>query len=207
MTGTDLAMVAALYFAAAAQPSPATLGLLAESVSSGRRPGLAFGAGLWTGSVIWSLAAAFGLGAFMLAHPDFAHAARILGGAYLLWLAWRAARNAAFGRPQPDAGGPPRAASLRMAYGRGLALQMSNASSALFWAALFSVVVSPELPAQEILQPLVMCAGFGIIRFGGLALLFTTARALRIWARAARPLEGGVAALFAAAGIALIAQR
>ena len=207
MTGADLAMVAGLYAAACAQPTPATLGLLAESLRAGRGAGLAFGAGLWTGSVIWSVTAAFGLGAFLLAHPGLAQGARVLGGAYLLFLAFKAARNAIRGRAAPQGGTGPRTTSLRRAWGRGLALQLSNASSALFWAALFSVVLSPELPPSELAQPLIMCVALGVIRFGGLALLFSTARALRIWAAAARPLEGTVAALFAVAGAALIVQR
>ena len=207
MTGADLAMVAGLYAAACAQPSPATLGLLAESLRSGRGAGLAFGAGLWTGSVTWSVAAAFGLGAILLAHPDLARAARMMGGAYLLFLAFTAARNAIRGRETPSADAARGGVSRRRAYARGLALQLSNPASALFWAALFSVVLSPELPPSELAQPLVMCAALGVIRFGGLALLFSTARALRLWARAARPLEGTVAALFAVAGAALIAQR
>ncbi|MGG7568378.1 LysE family translocator [Rhodovulum sp. DZ06] len=207
MTGAELGLVAGLYGAAVLQPTPATLGLLAESLRNGRGPGLAFAAGLWTGSVAWSLAAAFGLGAFLLAHPGAAQAARVLGGAYLLFLAARAARNAVRGRKPPGEGAPRGREPMRRVFARGLALQLSNAQSALFWAALFSVVVSPELPPSELAQPLLLCALLGVIRFGGLALMFSTARALAVWARAARPLEGLVALLFAAAGAALIAGR
>lgn len=207
MTPSDLALVAGIYVGASAQPTPATLGLLAESLRSGRRAGLAFAAGLHTGSMIWALAAAFGLGAFMLAHPAAAEAARVLGGVYLLWLAYKSARRALRGVTPPTGAAPAADVGLRRAYLRGLAMQMSNAQSALFWAALFSVVVSPDLPPMELAQPLLMCAGLGVFRFGGLALIFSTRRMLAIWAKAARPLEGVTAALFCAAGAALIVQR
>lgn len=207
MTGADLLMVAGVYAAASLQPTPATLGLLAESLRSGRRAGLAFAAGLHSGSLLWAGAAAFGLGAFMLAHPAAAEAARVLGGVYLLFLAWKSGRRALRGGQAATGTSAPVETSLRRAWARGFTLQMSNAQSALFWAALFSVVVSPELPPSELAQPLALCAALGVFRFGGLALIFSTRRMLAIWAKAARPLEGAVAALFAAAGTALIAQR
>ena len=207
MTASDLALVAGLYLAASAQPTPATMGLLAEAMGAGRRAGLAYAAGLYVGSVGWSVMAAFGLGAFLAAHPPVASAMSTLGALYLFALAWKSLRAALrpgnMRAPTP----PMRAMSLRRGFARGLALQLSNVQSVLFWAALFSLAVAPGLPPATLAQPLVLCAAMGVVRFAGLAMLFSTARMIGLWARARRPLEGVVAATFGIAGAALLLNR
>jgi threonine efflux protein len=202
----DLGVVAGLYIAASVNPTPATLGLLAEAMSSGRKAGLAFGAGLYAGSVGWSILAAFGLGAFLAAHPPVASWLRVLGGVYLLALAYKALRGAL--RPGGVRVAQRQASrSLSRGFLRGVMLQTSNVQSVMFWAALFSVVVAPGLPPATLAQPLLLCAALGVVRFGGLALLFSTARMIRLWSRARRPIEGGVAMAFGVAGAALLLNR
>jgi carbohydrate kinase (thermoresistant glucokinase family) len=147
VTASDLALVAGLYLAASAQPTPATMGLLAEAMGAGRRAGLAYAAGLYVGSVGWSVMAAFGLGAFLAAHPPVASAMSTLGALYLFALAWKSLRAALRPGDMRAPTPPMRAMSLRRGFARGLALQLSNVQSVLFWAALFSLAVAPGLVA------------------------------------------------------------
>src|SRR3546814_17381062 len=63
-------------------------------MASGRRYGLALAAGVMTGSLTWSIAAAAGLSAIMLANAWAFEALRYAGAAYLLFLAFKSARAA-----------------------------------------------------------------------------------------------------------------
>ena len=65
MNDVNLTMILIAAFVAAGSPGPATLAIAGTSMSSGRRTGLALAAGVTTGSLIWSVSAAFGLAAVM----------------------------------------------------------------------------------------------------------------------------------------------
>src|SRR3546814_10495152 len=65
--GLPLPLILAAALLASASPGPATLAIAGTSMKSGRKYGLTVAAGILTGSLIWSTAAAFGLGAAMLA--------------------------------------------------------------------------------------------------------------------------------------------
>jgi threonine/homoserine/homoserine lactone efflux protein len=55
-------------FAAIASPGPATLAISGASMSRGRYFGLSLAAGILTGSLFWSMTAAFGLAAILHAN-------------------------------------------------------------------------------------------------------------------------------------------
>ena len=61
-----LILLAALV--ASASPGPATLAIAGTSMGSGRASGLSLASGITTGSLMWSVSAALGLGAVMLAN-------------------------------------------------------------------------------------------------------------------------------------------
>ena len=91
----NLATIAAAFFVAAASPGPATIALASQSMGAGRRAGLAFGSGLAVGLAFWGVVAAAGMGAILQASTGALTAMKLLGGAYLLWLAYGSARSAA----------------------------------------------------------------------------------------------------------------
>ena len=84
MTDINLPMILFAAFLAAGSPGPATLAIAGTSMSSGRRAGLALASGVTTGSFIWSVSAAFGLGALMAANAWVFEVIRYLGAGYLL---------------------------------------------------------------------------------------------------------------------------
>ena len=64
----NLTLILLAAFVASISPGPATLALAGRSMASGRKSGLALASGITTGSLTWSVAAALGLGAVMLAN-------------------------------------------------------------------------------------------------------------------------------------------
>ena len=64
----NLPLILVAAFVAGASPGPATLAIAGTSMASGRTSGLALASGITAGSLIWSISAALGLGAIMLAN-------------------------------------------------------------------------------------------------------------------------------------------
>ena len=89
---------------AAITPGPSNLLLVAAGARAGLLRGLPclFGVSAGMGSMM--LLAAWGLGGFVLAQPQILLAARVLGAAFLLWLAWKIASApvGAADAPPPD---------------------------------------------------------------------------------------------------------
>src|SRR5436853_155055 len=74
-------------------PGPDMSLFLAKTIAGGRSAGIAAFAGASLGCVVHSLLAAFGLSALIAASPAAFPALKIVGAAYLLWLAVDAIRN------------------------------------------------------------------------------------------------------------------
>ena len=74
-------------------PGPDMSLYLAKTLAGGRRAGIAAVTGSALGLVVHSLLAAFGLSALIAASPSMFLALKIVGAAYLLWLAIDAVRH------------------------------------------------------------------------------------------------------------------
>src|SRR5262245_9218840 len=74
-------------------PGPAMRLFLARTVIGRPRAGIAAMTGASLGNVVHSVLAAFGLSALIAASPALFTAIKVIGAAYLLWLAVDAVRN------------------------------------------------------------------------------------------------------------------
>jgi threonine/homoserine/homoserine lactone efflux protein len=74
-------------------PGPDRSFQLAKTLVGGRRAGIAAATGAAVGLIVHSLLAAFGLSALVAASPSMFLVLKIVGAAYLLWLAVDAVRN------------------------------------------------------------------------------------------------------------------
>ena len=89
---TSLLAFAAIALGMALTPGPNMVYLISRSICQGPRAGLISLSGVALGFVVYMLCAAFGLTALVLAVPYAYDAIRLVGGLYLLWLAWQAVR-------------------------------------------------------------------------------------------------------------------
>ncbi|GIG88701.1 LysE family translocator [Plantactinospora endophytica] len=96
----DLALVGAFVvavFLLTVAPGPDMLFVVANALAGGRRAGLVAALGMSTGLALHTFAAALGLSALLAAAPQALDAVRLLGAAFLVYLAvnsWRSARTA-----------------------------------------------------------------------------------------------------------------
>ena len=123
-----------LGFTIAAAVGPISLLCIRRTLAEGRLVGLVSGMGVATADATYGAIAAFGLTAVTDLLVDWRRALGIVGGAFLLWLAWRTFRSVP-GEAATDAGNGRR--GLAGAYLSILALTLTNPMTILSFAALF----------------------------------------------------------------------
>ncbi|PYB74083.1 LysE family translocator [Rhizobium wuzhouense] len=194
-----------VYLVAVLSPGPATMAIASTSLGEGRRHGFAMAAGVFCGSMSWALAASAGL-ATVLTH--YAHALtvmRIVGGLYLLYLAWRAFRSAA-SATDPLAKGVV-GASYGRTFLRGYAIHLTNPKAIFAWLAILSLGLPVGATGVTVAVIVAGCLVTGFTVFMGYAWLLSLPGALKAYRSARRYIDGTLAVLFAAAGARLLLQR
>lgn len=127
----------AILFVAASSPGPAVAMLLGIGISQGRAPALIASAGIASGSILLNILTLAGVG-IILAQAAWAMAIlRMIGAAYLAYLAYGAFKKAAE---------PPRISAAKVDpkpawkhFIAGFLLQVTNPKAIVFWLAIASV--------------------------------------------------------------------
>lgn len=145
MTLAAFLAVAFLHLMVAISPGPAVLMAARTGVTEGMRTGAFLAAGIGAGAVVWAAAALFGLNLLFQTAPALLWAFKILGGLYLLWMAWKMWRQASEPLDMAGSGRPPRSAG--SAFRLGLFTQLSNPKPAVLFSAIFVGTVPQGTPA------------------------------------------------------------
>lgn len=153
MTPAAFLAFALLSLMAAVSPGPAVLMAARTGVTEGMRTGMFLALGMGAGAVVWASAALFGLAIVFSVAPALLIGLKLVGGAYLLWMAWHLWRDA--DKPIADAGArPPRSAWA--AFRLGLVTQLANPKPAVMFSAIFVGTVPPQTPGWVLAALLVV---------------------------------------------------
>ncbi|WP_380184333.1 LysE family translocator [Kalamiella sp. sgz302252] len=195
------------YLLGTASPGPSNLAIMGVAMRHGRRSALALAAGVITGSMFWATLVACGLSTLLLAWSEALIVIKLVGGCYLLWLAFKAARSAARKGEGSLAEKTVAEATMGAFWRRGVLLHLANPKAIMVWLAIISLGMHPGAPAATL--PLIVggCALLGMLVFGSYALLFSTATAGRVYFKARRLVEGTFALFFGAAGIKMLTGK
>lgn len=136
----DLLVFAGASLLMVLTPGPNMVYLVSRSISQGRQAGVVSLLGVVGGFLVHMLAAALGLAALFLAIPLAYDALRLLGAAYLSYLAWQALR--------PGARSPLEPASLQQdsvprLFAMGFLTNVLNPKIAVFYLSVLPQFVSP----------------------------------------------------------------
>ncbi|WP_235594002.1 LysE family translocator [Pseudomonas palleroniana] len=152
--------------------------------------------------------AATGVSAILLQFAEALFVLKIVGGAYLLFLALKAGRSAL----TPDEkiekalGAAPPISGFGL-YRRGLLMHLTNPKALLGWIATMTLGLGPQATPETVMIILAGCAVLSISIFCGYAIVFSTAPMIRGYRRARRWIEGTLALVFGAAGFKLLFSR
>jgi threonine efflux protein len=204
--GASLLLAYCTYAVGTASPGPSNLSIMGLAMNSGRKPALLFAAGVISGSVFWGLVAALGLASVVTAYAEALVAIKVLGGLYLLRLAFASARSVVTGRGSFAAPSVAAGSSGRT-YLRGAALHLTNPKAIFVWASIVALALPAGGQRTGALAVVAGCAAIGAIVFGGYALLFSTIRARRVYARTRIWFDGALALLFGYAGLRMLVSR
>ncbi|PTY36110.1 hypothetical protein BGP77_01980 [Saccharospirillum sp. MSK14-1] len=198
-------LVISAAFLACASPGPATLAISSTAFVSGRSRALAVAGGIWCGSLIWSVSAAFGMGALMLANAWLFDVLRTFGAGYLLYLSYRSFRSMIATVPSTQMAGSPQ--TLAAVYRRGLLIHLTNPKAVLFFGALYSVMLAPNTSIPSLVSVIAVISGTNGVVFFGYAVLFSNARVRHAYDQSKRYFDALFAGLFAYAGIKVWLSR
>ncbi len=129
-------------FAAIASPGPALMVAVRTTLSTGRVAGIAVGCGLGSMAATWTLMALLGMDVVFDIFPWAYVAAKTVGAAYLLFIAYKIWTNA---RNKVDTQMLPASHAFR----QGFLMNLLNPKSVLFAAAVLIVVFPAEMSAAD----------------------------------------------------------
>ena len=135
-----------LLFAGAAllmvlSPGPNMLYLISRAICQGRKTGVISLFGVVAGFFVHMLAAAAGLTALLLVVPFAYEVLKWMGAAYLLWLAWQAAKP---GARSPFAASRLPPDSARRLFVMGFLTNALNPQIAMFYLSVLPQFISPQ---------------------------------------------------------------
>jgi threonine/homoserine/homoserine lactone efflux protein len=153
-------------------PGPSVLYIVTQSVSHGRRAGMASVAGITTGTLVHIAAATIGLSALLASSALAFDVVKYLGAAYLIVVGVR--RLA--GLERPDEGRVTKSRSLSRLYRQGIVVNVLNPKTALFFLAFLPQFVDSTRGAAwaQILLLGLLFAALGFLSDGVWALVAGT---------------------------------
>ncbi|GAA5646055.1 LysE family translocator [Vibrio proteolyticus] len=188
--------------AAIASPGPATLAIAGASMEKGRLFGLHLALGVLTGSLIWSMLAAFGLAAVLKSNVWLFEILRYCGACYLLYLAYKSLKSA-LNSESPNL--PTMQFNSRKShYLKGLLIHLTNPKAILFFGALYSMGVPRTATPQDLLTVVVVVGVVSASIFLSYALIFSHAGVRRLYIKSKTIFEGIFAVFFGTASFKLL---
>ena len=143
ITADQLALFVGTLAVAILSPGPGVIAVSQGAFALGRRRALPYGWGLALGASIWCVFALLGLTVIFRALPWTYVALKIVGGAYLVWIAFKMWGHAHDPLPDPAEG------SRGMGFLGGLMLNLSNPKPALFYSAVLLSIFPAWLTAGD----------------------------------------------------------
>ncbi|QFT94486.1 Threonine efflux protein [Roseovarius sp. THAF9] len=202
MSASELAMLTSVasFAFAAGSPGPATLAVAGTAMARGRSAGVAMALGLSLGLAVWGVLAGLGLGLLIAHFAPALLALKLVGAAYLIFLAFVSARSALRTDAAPDLESQGLAQGNADMFRRGLLLNVLNPKAVLAW------VVALALGAGDALT-IALCAGVGLGLYLFYATVFSLMPVRAGYARARRGIEAAFALFFGLAGVRLLFWR
>ncbi|MFK7966597.1 MAG: LysE family translocator, partial [Burkholderiaceae bacterium] len=188
----SLISIALAFWIVTVSPGPANIAVATVSMSAGRHAGMRFGFGLALGLAFWGLVAATGMGAVLKGSEIGLYAIKLIGGVYLLWLAFQSGRKAIDKEPDEI-----KLTGQSRWFLRGLALNLSNPKAVVAWMAALAVGLGTGNESQQVLIATLICMALGFINYAAHAYAFSLPGFMAGYQRFRQWIEGAVAGLFA----------
>jgi threonine/homoserine/homoserine lactone efflux protein len=196
----QLGLFVATLTVAILSPGPGIVAVSQAAFRLGRRNAMPYALGLAIGASCWCLVALLGLNVLFEAFPLLLSVFHVLGGLYLLWVAWKMWSHAADPLPEPGA-------RAGQGFGSGMALNLSNPKPGLFYASVL-LSVFPNLAglgANAVVYATAL--GMELAFYLGLAAILSSAPVRASYFGAKAWIDRSAAMLIALLGLLLILRH
>lgn len=156
MSAEMLVALLAFAFVTSITPGPNNIMLLASGVNFGFRRTVPHMLGIGVGFLVLLLAVGFGLGAVLLAFPALHVALKVLGGAYLVYLAWRVGMSRSLAGRTDEGGSRP------MTFLEAAAFQWVNPKAWMMALTAMALYATPDAPVLSVLTVAVAFAAVNL---------------------------------------------
>lgn len=201
---TVLAGLLGVLLIGSISPGPSFVLVAQTAVARSRRDGIAAALGMGMGAVVFTTLVLLGLTAVLTRVPPLFTGVKLLGGLWLLLLAWRLWQGAAVPLALAGAGMdyPNPTASFRT----GLATQVTNPKTAIYYGSVFAALLLQHPPGWLVLAlpPLVFVIEAGWYTL--VALLFSSGGPRAAYLRGKRWVDRTAGAVMGLLGLRLIAS-
>lgn len=188
---------------AQASPGPNFLAVVGAALGRGRRAALLTVSGVASGMLIWAAMTALGLAALLAVYPAVLTALKLVGGAYLVFLALSSARNL-LRRSDVKVAAVSAGGSSFTDWRRGLLVVITNPKAALMWSAVGVFLFGSGLSAWQVVLFGPIAAVSASVIYGSYGLLFSTGVVTRWYQRFSRWIEGAFSVMFGTLGASLL---
>jgi RhtB (resistance to homoserine/threonine) family protein len=144
------AVITVAHLLAAASPGPDFAFVTRQSLVRGRRAGLLASAGIALGLSIHILYSAAGLAAVIAHSVEWMTAIKAIGGGYLVYLGIKGLRSSSTGASTESVVQESSTSAWRTVLG-GFLCNAFNPKAPIYFLALFTVVLSPDLPIPTLI--------------------------------------------------------
>ncbi|MEO0637453.1 MAG: LysE family transporter [Pseudomonadota bacterium] len=195
----------ATLIAAILSPGPAMLLSVRNSIAEGRAVGMATGLGLATMAAIWTGCALMGLAALFEIVPWLYGAMKLIGAAYLIYLAigmWRSAADPLHLDTEHNS-----STSLWRGFRSGLLINLSNPKSVLFAGAVIVVIFPAGLSAGGAALIVANHLAIEIVAYSSFALALSTPLARRAFLKGKTWFDRVAGTIMGALGLRLLLDR
>jgi threonine/homoserine/homoserine lactone efflux protein len=206
MAVTQFVALGGVVLLAAMSPGPDFAIVTRNAMISGRRAGMACGAGIAVGVFAWAVVTALGIAGLLAASAMAFTAVKLIGAGYLVLLGIRALLAARRGDYDGNNDGVPhipgaRATGTLAAFRQGLVTNLLNPKVAVFFVALLPQFLPASATALDHLLLAVVAAGVTLTWFTVLAGVVSALRRLLTANRVRRTIDAVMGTLLVGLGI------
>jgi threonine/homoserine/homoserine lactone efflux protein len=202
MAVSQLVALGGVVLLAAMSPGPDFAIVTRNAMISGRRAGIACGAGIAVGVFAWAVVTALGIAGLLAASAVAFTAVKLVGAAYLVLLGIRAllaARRGDYTQTQHIRG--PRPTGVLAAFRQGLVTNLLNPKVAVFFVALLPQFVPTSATAVDHLLLAGVAACVTLAWFTTLAAVISVLRPLLTASRVRRAIDTVMGTLLVGLGV------
>ncbi|MBS1164530.1 MAG: hypothetical protein H6R00_555 [Proteobacteria bacterium] len=200
------ATIAVIHLLAVASPGPTLMVVMSQSVAGSRRSGFLVVAGVVMATLTWSSVTAAGLGGVIARFGWLYFGLKLVGAAYLSWLAWGLLKGVFQGKAVGFDTSRPVLSGGR-ALRAGFLTTISNPKVAAYYASLFGVVIPASAPTAVFAGAIATAVLVSVAWWSAVVLLFALPAVQRGYARARRWMDAVMGALLLALAGRLLFSR